>query len=75
MNLLQLLKSQFKTEKALAKIIGSKGNATWVGEKGNGIVLLTSQNNYTIGQYVYYDRATGEILGLAPDLQWQEWGV
>lgn len=63
-------------QKAIATITGNKGNGVWVGQTiGGATVLLSSKDSYNTSQKVYYNRLTGEITGIAPDVAFREFGV
>ena len=60
----------------IATITGTKGHGVWVGQTAGGAtVLLNSKDSYNTSQKVYYNRLTGEITGIAPDVVFREFGV
>lgn len=77
MNLLSQLNDLLTpTTISIATITGNKGGDVWIGETiGGGVVLLYANSDYTTSQKVYYDRLTGQILGIAPSGEWREFGV
>lgn len=77
MNLLSQLNSLLSSESiSVATIVGSKGGGVWVGETmGGGVVLLTANERYATGTKVYYNALTGAVIGTAPNVEFQSYGV
>lgn len=77
MNLLNHFESLLSRKQiGIATITGNKGNGVWVGQTiGGAVVLLNSKDSYATSQKVYYNRLTGEITGIAPDVEFREFGV
>lgn len=78
MNLLEQLTSRLSsTDKHIATLTGQKADGTWIARTiGGAIVLLKpTTQSLVIGNQVYYDRVSGEIMAVAPSVAWAEWGV
>ena len=77
MNLLSQFESLLTPKQtSIATVTGGRGNDVWIGQTiGKKTVVLKSDNSYTTGQKVYYNRLTGEVLGNAPDVEFREFGV
>lgn len=77
MNLLSQLNSLLSSESiSIATIVGSKGGGVWVGETaGGGLVLLVGKDSYSTGTKVYYNALTGQVMGVAPNVEFQSYGV
>ncbi len=77
MNLLSQFESLLTPkQKGVATITGTKGNHIWIGQTfGGAVVLMYSKDNHATGQKVYYDRISGQIVSLAPDVVFGEFGV
>lgn len=77
MNLLNHFESLLNPKSTgVAIITGNKGNGVWVGQTiGGATVLLSSKDSYNTSQKVYYNRLTGVIAGIAPDMVFREFGV
>lgn len=75
MNLLDELTAILSpNDKAVARITGKKAEGIWIATTLAGAtVILTGQGE--IGKQVYYNRATGAVLGLAPEVRFQTFGV
>lgn len=78
MNLLDQLTNRLNTsEKHIATLTGQKADGTWTARTiGGAVVLLKpTTQTLTIGNQVYYDRVSGEIMAVAPSVAWEEYGV
>lgn len=75
MNLLEELTNVLTPNaKAVATLTGKKADGVWIATTLSGAtVILTGQGD--MGKQVYYNRATGEILGVAPEVRFQAFGV
>lgn len=75
MNLLQELSYRLNnTDRHIATITGQRHDGLWVGTTlDNKTVLLTG--NAQMSKKVYYDRHSGQILGFAPDVQFETYSV
>lgn len=71
MNLLQQFNAIFKREKrAVAKLVVQNPDGSWEARtsSGNQPIRLTGQG-YEVGQNVFYDVPTRQILETAPNVQ------
>lgn len=78
MNLLDQLTSRLNTsEKHIATLTGQKADGTWIARTIGGAIILLKPTSHTltIGNQVYYDKVSGEIMAVAPSVAWGEWGV
>ena len=75
MNLLDELTAILSpNDKAVARITGKKTDGVWIATTLSGAtVILTGQGE--MGKQVYYNRATGAVLGVAPEVRFQMFGV
>lgn len=75
MNLLDELSSILTpNDKAVATLTGKKADGVWIATTLAGqTVILTGQGE--MGKQVYYNRATGAVLGLAPEVRFERFGV
>lgn len=75
MNLLSQFQQIFNAqEKAIARITHQKADGTYVAQTlGGGTVIL--KGSIDIGKLCFYDRVSNEILGVAPDVEFNEYSV
>lgn len=77
MNLFEQLTNQLNLQsKHVATIVGSRGRGLWVARTmGGAVVLLTSPMDLKTNDKVYYDRISMQVLGMAPDVAFAQFGV
>lgn len=75
MNLLDELTSILTpSTKAVARIKGQRTDGVWIATTLAGAtVLLTGQG--AMGKQVYYNPTTGAIVGFAPEVRFERFGV
>lgn len=75
MNLLNQFEQLFnRQEKAVSRVSGQLGSGRVVATTLTGATVILIGETET-GQLVYYDRASGQILSVAPDVDFAEYGV
>lgn len=75
MNLLSQFNQIFgMTERGFAKVIGVKNDGKLIATTPSGATVLLN-GAVDIGKNVYYNRATSDVLGVAPDVVMSEFGV
>lgn len=77
MNLLEVLTQHLRPiSKDVATITDKKPNGQLVAMTlGGGVVVLAPNVGIEVGQQVYYNRSTGQIVGVAPNVAFKRWGV
>ena len=75
MNLLsQLNRVLTRTERGVARITGQRGDGLVVAQTQSGATILLKGEAET-GKQVYYDRVSSTVMGIAPDVVFNEYGV
>lgn len=75
MNLLSKFNQIFgQTERGFAKVTGKRADGKLIATTPNGATILLN-GVAEIGKNVYYNRATSDVLGEAPDVVMNEYGV
>lgn len=75
MNLLQQFQAIFKNEtRSVAKITATQAGG-YLGQTTAKNPVTLKGAGYTVGQTVFYDTQTGQILEVAPDLELVELSV
>lgn len=77
MNLLDILSQHLRPiSKDVATITDKKPNGQLIAQTlGGGIVVLAPNAGVAVGQKVYYNRVTSEIIAIAPEVEFKKWGV
>ena len=75
MNLLQVLNQTLNSvERAYATVIGIKSDGTLIAQTPAGATVLL-QGKADIGKSVFYDRVSSKVLGDAPTVEFNEYGI
>lgn len=75
MNLLQALNSALNPViQSYAKVVGIKPDGTLIAQTQTGATVLL-QGKAEIGKSVFYNRLDNKVLGDAPDVEFNEYGV
>lgn len=75
MNLLSQFNQIFgTTERGFAKVTGVKNDGKLIATTPNGATVLLN-GAVEIGKNVYYNRANADVIGEAPDVVMNEYGV
>ena len=75
MNLLQALNSALNPViQSYAKVVGIKPDGTLIAQTQTGATVLL-QGKAEIGKSVFYNRLDNKVLGDAPDVTFNEYGV
>ncbi len=77
MNLLEQLTHYLTPQsKYIATIVGER-DGVWVGKTLDEAIILLKVGSVDIkvGDKIYYDKITGTILGIAPQVNFEEYGV
>lgn len=75
MNLLSQFNQIFgATERGFAKVTGVKNDGKLIATTPSGATVLLN-GVVEIGKNVYYNRATADVIGEAPDVAMNEYGV
>lgn len=77
MNLLDILNQHLRpTSKDVATITDKKSNGQLIAQTlGGGVVVLAPNAGVAVGQKVYYNRVTSEIIATAPEVEFKRWGI
>lgn len=77
MNLLDILSQHLRPiSKDVATIADKKANGQLIAQTlGGGVVILAPNAGVAVGQKVYYNRITGEIIAVAPEVEFKRWGI
>lgn len=63
-----------RQERGIAKVTGQRGDGQVVAQTQGGATLILKGEMET-GKQCYYDRVSSQIIGVAPDVEFSEYGI